>query len=152
MPTTKLKIKTYGDRYFSIVGPNIWNQLPSHIVRRHIFSKMHLTYSFYSSGVLLLYLLYSYHDYACYVSHLYFTVYTFYFHVHVYCNSGHIIILYCFTLALMYPFMHLCTLYFMYSTTEHCGLAFYKSTNHYYHTYLLCWHHAQFATRRWIII
>ena len=31
VPTTKLKTKTYGDRCFSIAGPNLWNQLPSHI-------------------------------------------------------------------------------------------------------------------------
>ena len=31
VPTTKPKTKTYGDRCFSIAGPNLWNQLPSHI-------------------------------------------------------------------------------------------------------------------------
>ena len=31
VPTTKLKTKTYGDRCFSIAGPNLWNQPPSHI-------------------------------------------------------------------------------------------------------------------------
>ena len=31
VPTTKLKTKTYGDRCLSIAGPNLWNQLPSHI-------------------------------------------------------------------------------------------------------------------------
>ena len=51
--TTKHKTKTYAYRCFSIAGPNLWSQLPS-LIRlsksistwRHIFSKMHLTYSF----------------------------------------------------------------------------------------------------------
>ena len=97
----------------------------------HIFTKMHLTYRSYFSDVLHLYLLYSYRDYACYVFHLYFTLYIhFCFHVHVYCNSSDYNILYCFTLALMYPFKHLCTLYFMYSAKEHCGLALYELINY----------------------
>ena len=28
---TKLKLKTYGDRSFSIAGPTLWNKLPSDI-------------------------------------------------------------------------------------------------------------------------
>ena len=31
VPTSKLKTKTYGNRCFSIAGPNLWNQLSSHI-------------------------------------------------------------------------------------------------------------------------
>ena len=31
VPVTKLKTKTYGDRCFSIAGPNLWNQLPDYI-------------------------------------------------------------------------------------------------------------------------
>ena len=39
--------------------------------------------------------------------------------MHVYCNSSdYVIILYCFILALMYPFMLLCTLYFICTAPE----------------------------------
>ena len=31
IPLTKLKLKTYGDRSFSIAGPTLWNKLPSDI-------------------------------------------------------------------------------------------------------------------------
>ena len=31
IPLTKLKLKTYGDRPFSIAGPILWNKLPSDI-------------------------------------------------------------------------------------------------------------------------
>ena len=32
IPLTKLKLKTYGDRPFSIAGPTLWNKLPSDIM------------------------------------------------------------------------------------------------------------------------
>ena len=31
IPLTELKLKTYGDRSFSIAGPTLWNKLPSDI-------------------------------------------------------------------------------------------------------------------------
>ena len=32
IPLTKLKLKTYGDRSFSIAGPTLWNKLPSDVM------------------------------------------------------------------------------------------------------------------------
>ena len=49
--------------------------------------------------------------------------------MHIYCNSSdYIIILYCFTLALMYPKY---LVFYLYSAWEHCGLALYKLINYY---------------------
>ena len=51
VPVTKLKTKTYGDRSFSIAGPNLWNTLPHDIrmsksldvfkknLKTHLFNK-----------------------------------------------------------------------------------------------------------------
>ena len=53
------------------------------------------------------------------VFHLYFTFSIHFSYVHIYCiSSDYIIILYCFTFALMNPFMHLCTLYFICTVPE----------------------------------
>ena len=53
------------------------------------------------------------------ISSTFYSLYTFLLYVHMYCNSSdYIIILYCFTLALMYPFVHLCTLSFIFTAPE----------------------------------
>ena len=57
VPTGQTQNKTYGDRCFSIAGPNLWIDFPPILnspsqlmflkgLWRHIFSKIHLTYSF----------------------------------------------------------------------------------------------------------
>ena len=80
VPITKLKTKSYGDRCWSIAGPNLWNQLPSHIrlsksidfsngLWRHFFSKMHVY--FIRSLVTISELPFGYHPHISFTLHCY---------------------------------------------------------------------------------
>ena len=106
------------DLYLSIAGPNIWNQLPSHI---RLSKSIDVLKDASNLWLLFYWCLMLCHWYIqtvalCAINFItiFYSHHTVYIHVLKY-FKGCIIRLYYSTLPLVYPFMHICTLYFMHS-------------------------------------